>query len=104
MEQDLGGTLPGSRGGPAGFGLRLVGLSRLRRRGAQGVHSLVPLQEVALVPGCLRQHLHPALLVLLQASPELDALPFPLHFPEQAGGGWGETWDEGGAKRKKTQK
>lgn len=80
----LGGGFSGS--GPAGFGLWLVGVSRLGARGAQGVPSLASLLKVALVPGGLRQHLHPPLLVLLQASPELHTLPLTLHLPGKGKG------------------
>lgn len=70
----LGGALHSS----AGFELGLVGVSRLRgRRGGR----VPPLLEVALVPGGLGEHLQPALLVLLQASPELCTLPLSLHLP-----------------------
>lgn len=89
--QHLGGALGTSRGGrrgPAGFELGLVGVSRLRGRRGGRVPSLASLLEVALVPGGLGQHLHPALLVLLQASPELRALPLPLHLPGEAGSGF----------------
>lgn len=78
----LGGGL--SRGGPARFGLWLVGVSRLGARGAQGVPSLASLLKIALVPGGLCQHLHPPLLVLLQASPELRTLPFTFQLSGKA--------------------
>lgn len=85
--QHLGGALRrsrGVRGGPSGFELGLVGASRLRgRRGAQ----VASLLEVALVAGGLGQHLHPPLLVLLQASPELCALPLPLQLSAWEGNG-----------------
>lgn len=82
--QHLGGALPcsrGRRGGPTGFGLRLVRVSRLWGWGGGRVPSLASLLEVALVPGSLSEHLHPALLVLLQAPPEFSTLPLPLHLP-----------------------
>lgn len=84
MEWHLGGALPGSRRGPAGLGLGLVGVSCLRGGRVKRVPSLASLLEVALVPGGLREHLHPALLVLLQASPELGTLPFSLQLPGEA--------------------
>lgn len=89
--QHLGGALGTSRGGrrgPAGLELGLVGVSRLRGRRGGRVPSLASLLEVALVPGGLGEHLHPALLVLLQASPELRALPLSLHLPGEAGSGF----------------
>lgn len=70
----LGGALRSS----AGFELGLVGVSGLRGQRGGRVPSL---QEVALVPGGLGEHLQPALLVLLQASPELCTLPLSLHLP-----------------------
>ena len=89
--QDLGGALRrpgGGRRGPAGLELRLVGESRLRgRRGGRGP-SLSSLLEVALVPGGFGEHLHPALLVLLQVSPEFGTLPLALHLPGGAGGSY----------------
>lgn len=84
MEWHLGGALPGSRRGPARLGLGLVGVSCLRGGRVKRVPSLASLLEVALVPGGLREHLHPALLVLLQASPELGTLPFSLQLPGEA--------------------
>lgn len=77
----LGGALPGCGGGPTGFGLGLVGMSCLRGRRGRRVPSLASLLEVTLVPGGLGEHLQPALLVLLQASPQLGALPLSLHLP-----------------------
>lgn len=92
LELHLGGALPGSRGGrggPAGLELGLVGVSRLRGRRGRRVPSLASLLEVALVPCGLSEHLHPALLVLLQASPEVCTLPVSLHLPR------GASWREG---------
>lgn len=89
----LGGALRlsrGVRGGPSRFELGLVGVNRLRGRRGGRVASLASLLEVALVAGGLGQHLHPPLLVLLQASPELCALPLPLQLSEWGGGG--EEW------------
>lgn len=86
--QHLGGALGTSRGGRRGLELGLVGVSRLRGRRGGRVPSLASLLEVALVPGGLGEHLHPALLVLLQASPELRALPLSLHLPGEAGSGF----------------
>lgn len=61
-------------------------MSRLRGRRCRRVPSLASLLEVALVPGSLGEHLHPALLVLLQASPELRTLPLSLHLPGEVEG------------------
>lgn len=91
MGQHLGGALGTSRGGrrgPAGLEPGLVGVGHLRGRRGGRVPSLASLLEVALVPGSLGEHLHPALLVLLQASPELCALPLALHLPGEAGSGF----------------
>lgn len=93
-EWHLGGALSAPGGGPAGFGLGLVGVSRLRGRRGRRVPSLASLLEVALVPGGLGEHLHPALLVLLQASPELRTLPLSLQLPGEDGRRRGERDEE----------
>lgn len=101
--QHLGGALPasgGGRGGPAGLGLVVVGDGGLRGRRGRRVPSLASLLQVALVPGRLGEHLHPAVLVLLQASPEVCTLPVSLQLPE----GGGEEKKKTGMQREKQRR